>query len=194
MKRHDVSNPGPDTRYPANNGDVILWRKSGQWTKGFFIKEYGFGASSGGWLPLDDVVAWSDPTEPESAEPTGWQPIETAPKDFVTEFDGWNGERVPNVIWAHPEGAPKGTYCWCVSEYVQHHGWILEEVKGLTHWMPLPPAPGESPATTVDHSALLRMAGEALQKARTYKDALIAGEWEEIDDIIAAIRAATGGV
>jgi len=85
--------------------------------------------------------------------PTGWQPIETAPKDFVTEFDGWNGERVPNVIWAHPEGAPKGTYCWCVSEYVQHHGWILEEVKGLTHWMPLPPAPGESPAPAVEMEA-----------------------------------------
>lgn len=33
---------------------------------------------------------------------SGWQPIETAPKDFVTEFDGWNGERVPNVSWARP--------------------------------------------------------------------------------------------
>jgi len=130
--------------------------------------------------------------------PTGWQPIETAPKDFVTEFDGWNGERVPNVIWAHPEGAPKGTYCWCVSEYVQHHGWILEEVKGLTHWMPLPPAPGESPAPAVDHSALLRMAGEALEqlvaifdhptRSVTYKDA------DRARTTIAAIRAATGGV
>jgi hypothetical protein len=83
--------------------------------------------------------------QPQQAEPgavlDGWQPIETAPKDFVTEFDGWNGRRVPNVIWAHPEYAPKGEYDWCYSDYVQHHGWVMERVSGLTHWMPLPAAP-----------------------------------------------------
>jgi hypothetical protein len=86
--------------------------------------------------------------QPQQAEPgavmEGWQPIETAPKDFVTEFDGWNGERVTNVIWAHPEYAPKGEYDWCYQDYVQHHGWVTERVRGLTHWMPLPPAPGST--------------------------------------------------
>ena len=75
------------------------------------------------------------------AEPTWWQKIETAPKDYVTEFDGWNGDRVPNVSWAHPEYSSKGHYAWCVSEYEHHNGWVNTEVKGLTHWMPLPPPP-----------------------------------------------------
>ena len=76
-----------------------------------------------------------------NAEPTGWQPIETAPNDFVTLFDGWNGERVPNVSWAHPKYSSKGNYAWCVSEYEHHNGWVNTEVEGLTHWMPLPAAP-----------------------------------------------------
>jgi hypothetical protein len=71
-----------------------------------------------------------------------WLPIETAPKDFVSEFDGWNGERVPNVSWAHPEYSPKGHFDWCVSEYETGHGWVNVAVKNLTHWMPLPPPPG----------------------------------------------------
>ena len=80
-----------------------------------------------------------------NAEPTWWQKIETAPKDYVTEFDGWNGDRVPNVSWAHPEYSSKGHYAWCVSEYEHHNGWVNTEVKGLTHWMPLPPSPGDTP-------------------------------------------------
>lgn len=79
--------------------------------------------------------------------PAGWQPIETAPKDFVTVFDGWNGERVTDVSWAHPEFSPKGHYAWCKSEYVAHHGLSNAEVHGLTHWMPLPDAPTTTPAT-----------------------------------------------
>ena len=77
---------------------------------------------------------------PQASEPA-WMPIETAPKDFVTEFDGWNGERVPNVSWAHPEYSTKGHYAWCVSEYESHNGWVNREVTKLTHWMPLPAAP-----------------------------------------------------
>jgi hypothetical protein len=79
-------------------------------------------------------------SNPTASEPA-WRPIETAPKDFVTEFDGWNGERVPSVSWAHPEYSPKGHYAWCVSEYENHNGWINTEVKNLTHWMPIPAAP-----------------------------------------------------
>ena len=70
-----------------------------------------------------------------------WRPIETAPKDYVTEFDGWNGERITNVSWAHPEYSPKGHFAWCVSEYVHHHGYANVEVYRLTHWMPLPAPP-----------------------------------------------------
>lgn len=79
--------------------------------------------------------------------PAGWKPIESAPKDFSTEFDGWNGERIPNVVWAHPEYAPKGEYAWCRSVYEHQHGWSMERVNGLTHWMPLPAAPGSPPAS-----------------------------------------------
>jgi hypothetical protein len=70
-----------------------------------------------------------------------WQPIETAPKDFVTRFDGWNGERVTDLCWDYPNGAPKGHFAWCVEEHEQHYGWKRVEVKGLTHWMPLPQPP-----------------------------------------------------
>ena len=72
---------------------------------------------------------------------TEWQPIETAPKDFVSVFDGWNGDRVVDVSWAHPEYSPKGHYAWCVSEYTNGHGYDNVEVKGLTHWMPIPSGP-----------------------------------------------------
>lgn len=71
----------------------------------------------------------------------GWRPISEAPKDFVTVFDGWNGERVADVSWAHPEYSPKGHCDWCVSEYENGHGWNNVGVCGLTHWMPTPPAP-----------------------------------------------------
>lgn len=70
-----------------------------------------------------------------------WLLIETAPKDFVTEFDGWNGERVANVSWAHPEYSARGHYDWCISVYETGHGWVNERVTGLTHWMPLPKSP-----------------------------------------------------
>lgn len=72
---------------------------------------------------------------------TGWQDISTAPKDFSTEFDGWNGGRVVNVVWGHPEDSPKGHLAWCISEYQAGYGWSCVEVKGLTHWMPMPPPP-----------------------------------------------------
>lgn len=75
---------------------------------------------------------------------TEWQPIDTAPKDFVTEFDGWNGERVPNVCWAHPYDTPKGENDWCVTEYDIGWGWKWVRVKNLTHWMPLPTPPKPS--------------------------------------------------
>ena len=98
-----------------------------------------FGGSINLWLEKYDCDKPVFP-HPQASEPA-WMPIETAPKDFVTEFDGWNGERVPNVSWAHPEYSTKGHYAWCVSEYESHNGWVNREVTKLTHWMPLPAAP-----------------------------------------------------
>lgn len=69
-----------------------------------------------------------------------WQPIEAAPKDFVTEVDGWNGERVPNIIWAHPDWTARGLYAWCAIKS-DSQGSYCEEVRGLTHWMPIPKGP-----------------------------------------------------
>lgn len=117
---------------------------------------YRYDHDLGGWVdgtedvPLriihEDVLFGLEERPPVPAqpvrEPMSWQPIETAPKDFVTEFDGWNGERVPNVSWAHPGCAAKGEYDWCVSEYISGHGYENARVRGLTHWMPLPAAPG----------------------------------------------------
>jgi hypothetical protein len=88
--------------------------------------------------------------EMEAGEPVAWQPIETAPKDFVTIFDGWNGERVANVTWANPEYSPKGHHAFCVSEYTRGHGWDNVEVKGLTHWMPYPCGPDTHPQPKAD--------------------------------------------
>jgi hypothetical protein len=83
------------------------------------------------------------PTPPaaQPAVPEGWQPIDTAPKDFCTEFDGWNGKRVPDVSWARPEFNQRGDYAWCVQQYENGYGWVNVEVTGLTHWRPIPSAP-----------------------------------------------------
>ena len=74
-------------------------------------------------------------------ELAGWQPIDTAPKDVCTEFDGWNGERVTDVSWGWPEYHPKEKRCWIRAVYETGYGWITEEVHGLTHWMKKPEAP-----------------------------------------------------
>lgn len=72
MKRHDVSNHGPDTRYPAHERSVVLWLDGGEWARGWFDEESGRWSRSGIVGPIDGVLAWSDPTEPESAEPFAW--------------------------------------------------------------------------------------------------------------------------
>ncbi len=92
---------------------------------------------------VDTVKAMVDEIDELRAALPVWRDISTAPKDFVTEFDGWDGERVTNVSWAHPEYSPKGHYDWCVSEYEANYGYFNTAVKGLTHWMP-PPQPPET--------------------------------------------------
>lgn len=89
----------------------------------------------------DAIEHWNRRALPAAAAPSGWHGIESAPRDHVTEFDGWNGERVPNVSWGRPEYWPRGKEAWTHFVYEYGQGWIREEVKGLTHWMPLPAAP-----------------------------------------------------
>jgi len=122
----------------------------------------------------------------------GWLDIASAPKDFSTEFDGWNGERVPNVIWAHPEYGLKGEYAWCRSVYEPHHGWSMERVKGLTHWMPLPAAPGSPASTVADEGAksswldeAQRLAQALFQRHFSQDDDYVSGrvKWEVLEDI-----------
>lgn len=74
-----------------------------------------------------------------------WQPIETAPKDFVTDIDMWaNGERLTDCSWMRPTYGPK-EYAWCRHAYDDCNGPVYNEVKGATHWQPLPPAPKATP-------------------------------------------------
>jgi hypothetical protein len=89
----------------------------------------------------DFVPLYTTPPAAQPAVPEGWQPIETAPKDFCTEFDGWNGKRVPEVSWAKPEFNQRGDYAWCIQQYESGYGWANVEVNGLTHWRPIPAAP-----------------------------------------------------
>lgn len=63
MKRHDVSNPGPDTRYPPHERIVVLWLDGGDWARGWFDEESGRWRRSRIVGPIDGVLAWSDPTE-----------------------------------------------------------------------------------------------------------------------------------
>jgi hypothetical protein len=92
----------------------------------------------------DRITALSAVPAQEPVEQESWLPIETAPKDFLTVFDGWNGERVADVFWGHPEYAEKGVYDWVTSEYVQGFGHEHVRVANLTHWMPLPLPPVEA--------------------------------------------------
>lgn len=75
---------------------------------------------------------------------TGWQPIETAPRDCVTEcifwcqgeVDGWVlfGVLVPG----EPQWLSRQSYD--ATDY-----WPHENGGYLTHWMPLPAAPTDHP-------------------------------------------------
>lgn len=74
-----------------------------------------------------------------------WQDISTAPKDFVTDIDIWaNGERLTDCCWMRPTYGPK-EYAWCRYAYDDCDGPVYNEVRGATHWMPLPPAPKATP-------------------------------------------------
>ena len=68
-----------------------------------------------------------------SPSPSGWQPIETAPKN-ETEIWAFNGEQA-RMLWI--EGDGYGLWCWadeCLCD-------IDPEPEQPTHWMPLPEPP-----------------------------------------------------
>lgn len=77
----------------------------------------------------------------DEAVPDGWQPIETAPKGFHL-VSGHGGYRV--------------------IAYFTGKRWLrqslMKPIFGMTHWMPLPPLPGEAfptpPAPVVDVEAV----------------------------------------
>ena len=123
----------------AEQHEPVAWRvrfgESTAWT----VYEYQPTQSMFG-TNIEVRPLYAAPVQPK-AEPLTWQPIETAPKDFVTVFDGWNGDRVCDLLWTHPECSPKGHFAFCASEYTNGHGWDNVEVKGLTHWMPVPNGP-----------------------------------------------------
>lgn len=69
-----------------------------------------------------------------------WKPIDTAPKDFCTSVDLWNGERNADCIWGRP------TYgrvdCWICQTGYDSDGPVWDALRpSPTHWMPLPEPP-----------------------------------------------------
>ena len=87
-----------------------------------------FYAPDEGGVPCPDCIA-----SPGAADPTGWQPIETAPKGGTEVLLLGNGARR-----RHANGY------WLQSAYGGNGAWIWPYVHANpTHWMPLPPAPKE---------------------------------------------------
>ena len=70
---------------------------------------------------------------PPAEEPHGWQPIETAPKDgslIIVRTDTREGlPAFATVCRWHPDA-----------------GWCVDELREVTHWMPLPALPPAVPA------------------------------------------------
>lgn len=77
--------------------------------------------------------------------PQGWQPIETAPKDG-TQILVWEAGDVSVVAWERIKNC-NGWQCFGdgrrAVEYMSDFGTDYLEAGWPTHWMPLPPAPGE---------------------------------------------------
>lgn len=131
-------------------------------------------------------------------KPVAWMTIETAPKDFTTNFDGWNGDRITDVYWGHPEYSPKDHYAWCVSAY-DHQGQITVEVRNLTHWMPIPAEPSSentipTNSVIVDKDEVLEVLGSlvAIDNLRgpfaRPSDTEIEAAWKKIQSSITLIE------
>jgi hypothetical protein len=84
------------------------------------------------------------------AEPQGWRPIETAPKNKVlllgyfnaagrwrTVRGEWFSQEEIDEQWEFPENGSPGWYETCVNADEPPNCWPIEP----THWMPLPTPP-----------------------------------------------------
>ncbi|MEG3086143.1 hypothetical protein [Sphingomonas sp. PB4P5] len=80
-----------------------------------------------------------------------WQPIETAPKDgtivllWACDEDEWDDAhdepRDPERCW-YPARVSVQKHIWWIA------GGMMRQLKGATHWMPLP-----APPATLEHAA-----------------------------------------
>ena len=86
------------------------------------------------------------------SEPSGWMPIETAPKDG-TAIDLWRvgGGREPCAVWGLPPHCCGEMGRLCDSDWHDYQqGWVTdwfdepEPDSEFTHWMHLPPQPTTS--------------------------------------------------
>jgi hypothetical protein len=127
----------PAAPVSAVQAEPVAWRRPGKHFGYVYedgITSFAFDSSA---TPLYTHAAAPVPAVP------GWQPIETAPKDWgFTMFDVWRrGQRVADCWWGTP------TYGAKIGGVVHQTGYdsdgpVYDYVDGATHWMPLPPAPG----------------------------------------------------
>lgn len=92
---------------------------------------------------------------PLPAAASGWQPIETAPRDG-TVIDIWaDGERIADVYWGKPDHCCGEMGQYCDSDWHREKpGWVVCAInasywgsKPPTHWQPLPAEPEEDHAS-----------------------------------------------
>lgn len=96
--------------------------------------EYAYHIGCGGVLDRGDKELISPII---TALTPNWQPIETAPKDTVTEVLGWDGHDMLVTYWFQ---RPSGRAGWYQGED-RYETFFWEP----THWLPLPSPPEVSP-------------------------------------------------
>lgn len=83
---------------------------------------------------------------PAARQPSGWMPIETAPKDNTVIRLYAQGGGFYDADF-NPSGSVEGFWCdgeWCGAFWdPQQDTWFRRDGIVPTHWMPLPPAPTE---------------------------------------------------
>jgi len=84
-----------------------------------------------------DLLSMLSLSSPQGAsEPAGWQPIETAPQNHMTEILAFKRSIGPVIVrWLdadHPDADG-------ITEF--HESWNHQPVENLTHWRPLPAPP-----------------------------------------------------
>lgn len=112
---------------PAENTDVEIWRErpGDYYADSIHVTADGsIGIDCGGYVFVMPVRGWHRLA-------SGWQPIETAPKDG-THF------------WAFEEASEEKQYvCWWKDDFSNWEGWTTtwDDEPNPTHWQPLPPPP-----------------------------------------------------